>query len=173
MDLYFTLPGLAPKIPKSLLIPERKYFSESKYMHSICPRRSSSRNSITHSSSVLTAWGNTLWKSIFFYGNLVWVVAWCDQLLYGPDSTRHSKVWLTLFLWVFRYVLNYLAELGFMLGHKYLLGQTSRLKLYLFFLVTPEVSPVTQCIWKRLQWIFLVMLPKTMENTFLFCWRSI
>lgn len=46
------------------------------------------------------------------------------------------KVWLTLFMWVFRYVLKYLVELGLMLGRKYLLGQASRLNISLFFLVT-------------------------------------
>lgn len=173
MDLYFTLSGLVLKIHKSLLIPEGKYFSESKYMHSLYPRRRSSRNFITHSSSVLTARGNTLWKSIFFYGNLMWVVAWCVQLLYGPDSTRHLKVWLTLFMWVFRYVLKYLAELRLMLGRKYLLGQASRLKISLFFLVMLQISPVTQYIWKHLQWIYQAMLPKAMENAFLLRWRNI
>lgn len=173
MDLYFTLSGLVPKICKTLLIQERKYFSESKHMHSLYPRRRSSRNFITHSSSVLTARGNTLWKSIFFYRNLMWVVAWCVQLLYGPDSTIHLKVWLTLFMWVFRYVLKYLAELGLMLGHKYLLGQASRLKISLFFLVALKISPVTWYIWRCLQWIYQVMLPKAVENTFLFCWRNV
>lgn len=122
---------------------------------------------------MLTARGNTLWKSIFFYGNLMWVVAWCVQLLYGPDSRRHLKVWLTLFMWVFRYVLKYLAELGLMLGHKYLLGQASRLKTSLFFLVTLKISPVPQYIWKLLQWIYQVILPNAMEKTFLFCCRNI
>lgn len=60
-------------------------------------------------------------------------------------------MWLTLFMWVFRYVLKYLAELGLMLGHKYLLGQASRLKTSLFFLVTLKISPVPQYIWKLLQ----------------------
>lgn len=36
-------------------------------------------------------------------------------------------------MWVFRYVLKYLVELGLMLGRKYLLGQASRLKISLFF----------------------------------------
>lgn len=40
----FTLYALVPKIHKSLLIPERKYFNERKHMHSLCLRRRSSRN---------------------------------------------------------------------------------------------------------------------------------
>lgn len=173
MGLCFTLYGLVPKIHKSLLISERKYFNERKNMHSLYPRRRSSRNFLSHSFSVLTVRGDTLWKSIFFYWSLMWVVAWCVQLLYGPGSTGHLKAWLTLFMWVFRYVLKYLVELGLMLGRKYLLGQASRLKVSLFFLVTLQVTPVTQYIWKHFQWIYQVMLPKAMENTFLFCWRSI
>ena len=94
-DLYFTLSGIVPKTHKTILIPERKHFSESKYMHSLYPRWRS-RNFITHSSSVLTARGNTLWKSIFSYVKSVWVAAWCVQLLYGPDSARHLKVRLTV-----------------------------------------------------------------------------
>lgn len=74
MNPYFTLSSIVPKTHKTLLIPERKHFSESEYMHSLYPR-SNSRNFITHSSSVLTARGNTLWKSIFSYGNLMWVAA--------------------------------------------------------------------------------------------------
>lgn len=54
-------------------------------------------------------------------------------------------------MWVFRYVLKYLVELGLMLGRKYLLGQASRLNISVFFLVALQVTPVTQYIWKRLQ----------------------
>ena len=41
-------------------------------------------------------------------------------------------------MWVFRYVLKYLAELGLMLGRKYLLGQASRLKISGFPSYTAE-----------------------------------
>lgn len=126
----FTLYALVPKIHKSLLIPERKYFNERKHMHSLCLRRRSSRN--FRFFTVNSQREYTL-EIDFFYWNLMWVVAWCVQLLYGPGSTRHLEAWLTLFMWVFRYMLKYLVELELMLGCKYLLGQASRLKVSLFF----------------------------------------
>lgn len=60
-----------------------------------------------------------------------------------PKFNKTLKVWLTLFMWVFRYVLKYLAELGLMLGRKYLLGQASRLKISLFPSYTAEISSHT------------------------------
>lgn len=68
-------------------------------------------------------------------------------------------------MWVFRYALNYLAELGLVLCHMYSQGQACRLIIFPFFLGRPQISAVTLYIWKHLQFIYQMMLPKAMENT--------